>query len=244
MILTLNGIFKNYLTGNMEVPVLKDINLEVEEGDYLAIMGPSGSGKSTLMNIIGCLDKPSSGQYLFDGVDISRQNDSSLSEIRNKGIGFVFQNFNLLPRQTALENVELPLLYAKIGKKKRRAIAMEALEKVGLGDRMDFFPTQLSGGQKQRVAIARAIANKPKILLADEPTGALDSKSGDQVMELFSALNEEGMTIVMITHEKAIADCANRTVVIYDGEIRSIGEFEAILNSRKFGFGGRENGQV
>ena len=242
MILTLNGIYKNYLTGSMEVPVLKDINLSVEEGDYLAIMGPSGSGKSTLMNIIGCLDKPTSGQYLFDGVDISRQNDAALSKIRNSGIGFVFQNFNLLPRQTALENVELPLLYAGIRKKKRREIAMEALEKVGLGDRMDFFPTQLSGGQKQRVAIARAIANKPKILLADEPTGALDSKSGDQVMELFSQLNSEGMTIVMITHEKAVAECANKTIVIYDGEIKTMEEFESILNERRNSRGDDRNG--
>lgn len=241
MILELNGIYKNYLTGDFEVPVLKDINLGVEQGEYLAIMGPSGSGKSTLMNIIGCLDKPTQGQYLFDGVDISKQSDSSLSEIRNKGIGFVFQNFNLLPRQTALENVELPLLYAKVKKRKRREIAKEALRKVGLGDRMDFYPTQLSGGQKQRVAIARAIANSPKILLADEPTGALDSKSGDQVMELFSQLNEEGMTIVMITHEKAIADCANSTVVIYDGELRSMDDFEQILNSRSTRLGGREH---
>lgn len=243
MILELNGIYKNYLTGNFEVPVLKDINLAVKEGDYLAIMGPSGSGKSTLMNIIGCLDKPTTGQYLFDGVDIQKQNDSSLSEIRNKGIGFVFQNFNLLPRQTALENVELPLLYAKVKKKKRRQIAMEALEKVGLGDRMNFLPTQLSGGQKQRVAIARAIANKPKILLADEPTGALDSKSGDQVMELFSQLNDEGMTIVMITHEKAIADCANSIVVIYDGELYTVGEYEQIIHARNFGIGGVNNEQ-
>lgn len=238
MILELNGIYKNYLTGDFEVPVLKDINLSVEQGEYIAIMGPSGSGKSTLMNIIGCLDKPTQGQYLFDGVDISKQNDSSLSEIRNKGIGFVFQNFNLLPRQTALENVELPLLYAKVKKRKRREIAKEALRKVGLEDRMDFLPTQLSGGQKQRVAIARAIANSPKILLADEPTGALDSKSGDQVMELFSQLNREGMTIVMITHEKAIADCANSTVVIYDGELRSMDDFEKILNSRSSRLGG------
>ncbi len=244
MILSLNEIYKNYLTGSIEVPALKNINLDVEEGDYLAIMGPSGSGKSTLMNIIGCLDRPTSGLYLFDGIDISVQSDSSLSEIRNKGIGFVFQNFNLLPRQTALENVELPLLYAKVKKKKRREIAKEALRKVGLEDRMDFLPTQLSGGQKQRVAIARAIANRPKILLADEPTGALDSKSGDQVMELFRTLNQEGMTIVMITHEKAIADCADRTVVIYDGELRSIDEFERILNSRKYGFGGNENEEV
>lgn len=242
MILTLNGIYKNYLTGSMEVPVLKDINLSVEEGDYLAIMGPSGSGKSTLMNIIGCLDKPTSGQYLFDGVDISRQNDAALSKIRNSGIGFVFQNFNLLPRQTALENVELPLLYANVRKKKRREIAAQALEKVGLADRMNFLPTQLSGGQKQRVAIARAIANKPKILLADEPTGALDSKSGDQVMELFSQLNSEGMTIVMITHEKAIAECANKTIVIYDGELKTMEEFESILNERRSSRGDDRNG--
>ncbi len=242
MILTLNGIYKNYLTGSMEVPVLKDINLSVEEGDYLAIMGPSGSGKSTLMNIIGCLDKPTSGQYLFDGVDISRQNDAALSKIRNSGIGFVFQNFNLLPRQTALENVELPLLYANVRKKKRKEIAAQALEKVGLADRMNFLPTQLSGGQKQRVAIARAIANKPKILLADEPTGALDSKSGDQVMELFSQLNSEGMTIVMITHEKAIAECANKTIVIYDGELKTMEEFESILNERRSSRGDDRNG--
>ena len=242
MILTLNGIYKNYLTGSMEVPVLKDINLSVEEGDYLAIMGPSGSGKSTLMNIIGCLDKPTSGQYLFDGVDISRQNDAALSKIRNSGIGFVFQNFNLLPRQTALENVELPLLYANVRKKKRREIAAQALEKVGLADRMNFLPTQLSGGQKQRVAIARAIANKPKILLADEPTGALDSKSGDQVMELFSQLNSEGMTIVMITHEKAVAECANKSIVIYDGEIKTMEEFESILNERRNSRGDDRNG--
>ena len=242
MILELNGIYKNYFTDNFEVPVLKDINISVEEGDYIAIMGPSGSGKSTLMNIIGCLDKPTSGRYLFDGIDIAMQKDNHLSEIRNKGIGFVFQNFNLLPRQTALENVELPLLYAKVKKKKRKQIAMEALEKVGLGDRMDFLPTQLSGGQKQSVAIARAIANNPKILLADEPTGALDSKSGDQVMELFSQLNKEGMTIVMITHEKAIAECANKTIAIYDGEIISIEEFENIVNSRKNSFGGDVNG--
>ncbi len=241
MILSLKGIYKNYLTGSVEVPALKNINLEVEEGDYLAIMGPSGSGKSTLMNIIGCLDKPTSGEYLFDGINIGEQKDTSLSEIRNKGIGFVFQNFNLLPRESALENVELPLLYAKVKKKQRREIAMNALEKVGLGARMDFLPTQLSGGQKQRVAIARAIANRPKILLADEPTGALDSKSGDQVMELFSELNREGMTIVMITHEKAIADCAQKTVVIYDGELKTMEEFEQIQNARRHGFGGEHN---
>ncbi|MDE7390074.1 MAG: ABC transporter ATP-binding protein, partial [Lachnospiraceae bacterium] len=156
MILELNGIYKSYNTDSFEVPVLKNINLSVEQGDYLAIMGPSGSGKSTLMNIIGCLDKPSQGQYLFDGVDISAQNDSALSEIRNKGIGFVFQNFNLLPRQSALENVELPMLYANVKRKQRREIAKQALERVGLSERINFLPTQLSGGQKQRVAIARA----------------------------------------------------------------------------------------
>lgn len=241
MILELQGIYKNYLTDSFEVPVLKNINLSVEEGEYLAIMGPSGSGKSTLMNIIGCLDKPTQGTYLFDGIDISSQKDASLSEIRNRGIGFVFQNFNLLPRQTALENVELPLLYANVKKKKRREIAKQALERVGLGDRINFLPTQLSGGQKQRVAIARAIANNPKILLADEPTGALDSKSGDQVMELFSQLNSEGVTIVMITHEKAIADCANSTVVIYDGELYSVEEFDKIIASRGGHNGGGEH---
>ena len=240
-ILELKNIYKNYKIGEMDVPVLKDINLTVKEGDYLSIMGPSGSGKSTLMNIIGCLDKPTSGTYLFDGVDISAQNDSSLSGIRNKGIGFVFQNFNLMPRETALANVELPLLYAGVKKKKRREIAAAALEKVGLAERMDFMPTQLSGGQKQRVAIARAIANSPKIILADEPTGALDSRSGDQVMELFTTLNKEGVTIVMITHEKAVADCADQIVVIYDGILMSLGEYNNIT-SRKSSHGGSANG--
>ncbi len=244
MMLELNGVYKNYMTDNFEVPVLKDINIEVEEGEYIAIMGPSGSGKSTLMNIIGCLDRPTSGRYLFDGIDISVQRDNTLSEIRNRGIGFVFQNFNLLPRQTALENVELPLIYANLRKRKRRQIAKEALEKVGLGDRMDFFPTQLSGGQKQRVAIARAIANRPKILLADEPTGALDSASGRQVMELFSKLNEEGMTIVMITHERAIAECAKKIIAIYDGEIITIEKLDELTSYGKHISGGGENEQV
>ncbi len=235
MILDLKGIYKNYNIGDMEVPVLKNIDLQVKEGDYLSVMGPSGSGKSTLMNIIGLLDKPTSGQYLFDGIDISVQNDHSLSAIRNKGIGFVFQNFNLMPRETALSNVELPLLYAGVKKKKRREIAEAALERVGLADRMKFMPTQLSGGQKQRVAIARAIVNSPKILLADEPTGALDSRSGEQVMELFSSLNQEGSTIVMITHEKSVADCADKIVVIYDGELMTLGEFEQQTSRRQHG---------
>ena len=235
MILDLKGIYKNYEIGDMEVPVLKNINLEVKEGDYLSIMGPSGSGKSTLMNIIGLLDKTTEGTYLFDGVDVSTCNDGALSDIRNKGIGFVFQNFNLMPRETALANVELPLLYAGVRKKKRREIAMNALEKVGLADRMKFMPTQLSGGQKQRVAIARAIVNQPKIILADEPTGALDSHSGEQVMELFSQLNKEGATIVMITHEKSIAECANKIVVIYDGVLMTPGEYEEIAKRRTYG---------
>lgn len=241
MILELKGIYKNYFTDDFEVPVLKDINLSVEQGDYLAIMGPSGSGKSTLMNIIGCLDKQTHGSYLFDGIDISQQNDTSLSKIRNKGIGFVFQSFNLLPKQTALENVELPLLYAKVKKKKRREIAQAALKKVGLEERMNFLPTQLSGGQKQRVAIARAIANHPKILLADEPTGALDSKSGEQVMELFSQLNKEGMTIVMITHEQGIADCANSIAYIRDGELFYSDESSSAYIPKQSCTGGTEN---
>lgn len=241
MILELRGIYKKYFTDDFEVPVLKDINLSVEEGDYLAIMGPSGSGKSTLMNIIGCLDKQTEGTYLFDGIDISSQSDAQLSHIRNKGIGFVFQSFNLLPKQSALENVELPLLYANVNKKKRREIAMAALKKVGLEDRMYFLPTQLSGGQKQRVAIARAIANNPKILLADEPTGALDSKSGDQVMELFSQLNKEGMTIVMITHERNIAECADSIAYIRDGELFSSDKRDSVNSAKKDYAGGTEN---
>lgn len=219
MVFELKNIYKDYLQGKEAVPVLKDISLNVSEGEYVAIMGPSGSGKSTLMNIIGCLDKQTKGSFIFDGSDIMQANDKKLSEIRNKKIGFVFQNFNLLPRQSALENVELPLLYAGVGKKERRQRAKAALEKVGLAERMFFKPTQLSGGQKQRVAIARAIVNNPKLLLADEPTGALDTKSGDQVMELFKELNDDGVTIVMITHEPDIARCAKRIMYIRDGEL-------------------------
>lgn len=203
----------------MDVPVLKDINLDVEEGEYVAIMGPSGSGKSTLMNIIGCLDKPTSGTYLLDGEDIGGYNDKQLSFVRNKSIGFVFQTFNLMPRQSALDNVALPLQYAHVPKKQRKEMSARALEMVGLEDRKTFKPTQLSGGQKQRVAIARAMVNKPKILLADEPTGALDSKSGIQIMELFKKLHEDGVTIIMITHSDEIAAYADRVVKIIDGEL-------------------------
>ncbi len=220
MLLQLKNIYKDYPQGKNVVQVLKDISLQVDHGEYIAIMGPSGSGKTTLMNIIGCLDVPTSGTYLLDGVDISGEKDARMADIRNRQIGFVFQQFNLLPKMTALDNVALPLLYAGVGKKERRERAAEALKKVGLEERMKFYPNQLSGGQCQRVAIARAIAGKPKLLLADEPTGALDSKSGIQVMELFQALNEEGITIVMITHEQSIADCAKKIYYILDGELR------------------------
>ncbi len=219
MILQLDNIYKDYITGKMVVPVLKDVTLHVEEGEYVAIMGPSGSGKSTLMNIIGCLDEPTKGTFLLNGKNILGLSDNEIAEERLHNIGFVFQPFQLLPRQTALDNVALPLVYAGISKRERKRRAAQALEKVGLGDRMDFLPTQLSGGQKQRVAIARAMVNNPKILLADEPTGALDSKSSIQVMELFHKLNEEGVTVVMITHDSGVAQHAKRIVYIFDGEL-------------------------
>ena len=217
MILELDHIFKDYLQGKMTVPVLKDVTLHVEKGEYVAIMGPSGSGKTTLMNIIGCLDVPTSGSYKLGGNDLLHHKDKEMSRIRNRSIGFVFQSFNLLPRQSALDNVALPLLYAGVSRKERKDRAALALKKVGLEDRMSFKPPQLSGGQKQRVAIARAIVGEPDILLADEPTGALDSVSGLQVMELFKQLNEEGMTVIMITHDPDIAAHAGRTVLIRDG---------------------------
>lgn len=217
MILELRNIYKTYLQGKLEVPVLKNISLSVEEGEYVAIMGPSGSGKTTLMNIIGCLDNPTSGEYLLEDTDISKFGDNKMSEVRLHSIGFVFQSFYLLSRQSALDNVALPLLYAGVNRKERTAIATRALERVGLADRTEFKPTQLSGGQCQRVAIARAIVNNPKILLADEPTGALDTKSGQQIMEIFQKLNDEGVTIVMITHEPEIAQHAQRILYIRDG---------------------------
>lgn len=228
MILNLQNIFKDYQQDKLVVPVLKDVSLQVEEGEYVAIMGPSGSGKTTLMNIIGCLDRPTSGIYELAGEDVLKYKDKDMSDLRLKRIGFVFQSFQLLPRQSALENVALPLSYAGIKKKERRERAIAALERVGLGERVNFRPTQLSGGQKQRVAIARAMVNNPKILLADEPTGALDSKSGQQIMELFERLNEEGVTIVMITHDKDIALNAKRIVHIIDGMITEEGSEEAV----------------
>lgn len=219
MLLNIQNIYKDYGKEPMIVPVLKDVSLEVVQGDYIAIMGPSGSGKTTLMNIIGCLDRASLGTYLFEDEDISEMNDDALSDLRLNKIGFVFQNFNLLSSETAQENVALPLIYAGIDKEKRNQRAIDVLNKVGLQDRISFKPSQLSGGQKQRVAIARAIINNPKILLADEPTGALDQASGKQVMELFKSLNDEGVTIIMITHDANVASHAKKIFHIIDGEI-------------------------
>ena len=220
-ILKLTDICKDYQQGHEPVRVLKNINLTVEKGDYLAIMGPSGSGKTTLMNIIGCLDVPTAGAYELDGQNLKDLNDDALAEIRNKHIGFVFQSFYLMPKLDARDNVALPLLYADVPLKERRQRAEEALKAVGLGERMDFLPNQLSGGQCQRVAIARAMVTKPDLLLADEPTGALDTKSGNQIMEIFRQLSDEGMTIIMITHEPAIAACADKTYHILDGELQT-----------------------
>ena len=220
-ILKLTDICKDYQQGREPVRVLKNINLTVERGEYLAIMGPSGSGKTTLMNLIGCLDVPTSGSYELDGKNLKDLSDDALAEIRNRHIGFVFQHFHLMPKLDARDNVALPLLYGDVPLMERRQRAEEALKAVGLEERMDFLPNQLSGGQCQRVAIARAMVGKPDILLADEPTGALDTKSGHQIMEIFRKLSDEGMTIIMITHENAIAACADKTYHILDGELRT-----------------------
>lgn len=223
MLLEMRSICKDYPQGKDVVHILKNISLEIDDGEYLAIMGPSGSGKTTLMNIIGCLDTPTSGTYVLAGEDVSSASDDRLADIRNRMIGFVFQSFYLLPKLTALDNVALPLLYANVPRRERRERAAEALASVGLEDRMDFYPNQLSGGQCQRVAIARAIVTKPTLLLADEPTGALDTKAGNQVMEIFRKLSDEGMTILMITHEPAIAECADKIYHILDGELKTEG---------------------
>ena len=220
-LLELTDICKDYQQGKEPVRVLKNINMTVEKGDYLAIMGPSGSGKTTLMNIIGCLDVPTSGSYTLEGRALKDLSDDELAEVRNKHIGFVFQRFYLLPKMDALDNVALPLLYADVPLKERRERAEEALKAVGLGERIHFLPNQLSGGQCQRVAIARAIVGKPQLLLADEPTGALDTKAGNQIMEIFRRLSDEGMTIIMITHEPSIAACADKTYRILDGELHT-----------------------
>ena len=218
-ILRMKDICKDYDMGNEVLHVLKNVSLTVRRGEFLAILGPSGSGKSTLMNIIGCLDVPTSGDYWLDGRHIADEDETSLARIRSREIGFVFQSFNLLQRQNAFENVELPLIYANVPEKERRDRVDEVLARVGLSDKRENMPNQLSGGQQQRVAIARAIANRPAILLADEPTGALDQHTGAQVMELFHELNEEGNTIIMITHDPKIASHAKRIVRILDGEI-------------------------
>ena len=221
MILKMTDICKDYQQGKDPVRVLKNVNLQVEKGEYIAIMGPSGSGKTTLMNQIGCPDLPTSGEYRLDGRDLKDLSDDALAEIRNKYIGFVFQSFYLLPKMDALDNVALPLLYAGVPQKERRARAAEALKAVGLEERMHFLPNQLSGGQCQRVAIARAMVGKPALLLADEPTGALDTKAGNQIMDIFRQLSSDGMTIIMITHEPGIAACADKTYNILDGELRT-----------------------
>lgn len=224
-ILNMKNISKIYKMGSEKVIALNDINLTINKGAFLSVLGPSGSGKSTLMNIIGCLDTPTKGEYILSGQKVAGLDEKELARIRNKEIGFIFQSFQLLPRLTAIQNVELPLIYAGIKSSKRHEIAMEILAKVGLEDKINNLPTQLSGGQQQRVAIARAISTEPSILLADEPTGALDQETGIKILELFKALNEEGRTIIVITHDKNIAAYGNRILNIVDGKITESGEF-------------------
>ena len=219
MIITVDNVNKTYKNGSLELQVLKNISFKVDKGEFLAIMGSSGSGKSTMMNILGCLDNQYEGKYILDGIDISKSTENELSEIRNKKIGFIFQSFNLLPRLTALENVELPLVYSSIPKEERHKRANELLEMVGLKERIHHRPNELSGGQRQRVAIARALANNPSIILADEPTGNLDSKSEEEIIEILQKLNKMGKTIVIVTHEPNIGEIAQRKIVFKDGEI-------------------------
>lgn len=239
MLIEINQLRKNYEIGDLLVPALNGIDLQIDQNEYVAIMGPSGSGKSTLMNILGCLDTPSSGTYKFRGRNVSDLNDDELSRMRNREIGFIFQNFNLLPKMTSLQNVELPLMYAGVPRAERRERAIEALEKVSLADRMDHKPSELSGGQRQRVAVARALVTKPGILLADEPTGALDSKTGVEIMSLFDELHKEGNTLIVITHEREVAEYSRRIIFIKDGVIssdehneRKADAREAILRTR------------
>jgi putative ABC transport system ATP-binding protein len=219
-VIAVEDVHKYYDLGETKVHALRGVDLKIEPGEFVAIMGSSGSGKSTFMNMLGCLDKPTSGRYFLEGTDVSRLDKKVLAAIRNKKLGFVFQGFNLLSRTTALENVELPTLYAKMDKQERLERAKEMLRLVGLGERLDHFPSQLSGGQQQRVAIARALANRPSILLADEPTGNLDSRTSVEIMQIFQALNDQGLTIVLVTHEPDIAQFAKRIVVFRDGKIR------------------------
>lgn len=220
-IIQLKKIIRNFPLGNQIVKVLKGIDLGIDRNEYVALMGPSGSGKSTLMNLLGCLDTPTSGEYWLNGQDVSKLTDNELAEIRNKEIGFVFQTFNLLPRSTALENVSLPLVYAGYGSKERKERAEEVLEQVGLADRMDHRPNQLSGGQRQRVAVARALVNRPSIILADEPTGNLDSKTSLEIMALFGEIQANGNTVILVTHEEDIANYAKRIIRLMDGEVET-----------------------
>ena len=233
MIIDCRKICRSFPIGDSSVQILKNVDLQVEEGEYVAIMGPSGSGKSTLINMLGCLDTPTSGELFLDGVNVGKCTDDELSDLRLYKLGFVFQNYQLLARQTALENVELPLTYAKVPRDERRERAFEALKKVGLEDRVNHEPSRLSGGQKQRVAIARAIVNNPKLILADEPTGALDSTSGRQIMELFHSLNDEGMSILMITHDIDIAAHAKRIAIIRDGVLNLDAENDPMIIAKR-----------
>ncbi len=221
-VISLDKIVKNYYIGSIVVEALRSVDVEIKTNEYVAIMGPSGSGKSTLMNLVGALDTPTSGEYILNGTDVSKMDDDRLAEIRNQEIGFIFQTFNLLPRYTALENVTLPLIYAGIGKSDRVAKATKTLEEVGLGDRMDHRPNELSGGQRQRVAVARALVNDPSIILADEPTGNLDSKTSADIMKLFGQIHDRGNTIILVTHEEDIARYAHRIIRLLDGEIDRI----------------------
>lgn len=227
-VIKLKQITRDFPLGSQVVKVLKGIDLQVDKNEYVALMGPSGSGKSTLMNLLGCLDTPTSGEYWLNGKDVSQMSDNQLADIRNKEIGFVFQTFNLLPRSTALENVALPLVYAGWGSKERKERAQEVLNQVGLGDRMDHRPNQLSGGQRQRVAVARALVNNPSIILADEPTGNLDSKTSVEIMKLFSDIQEAGNTVILVTHEEDIAMHAKRVIRLRDGIIESDTRVESV----------------
>jgi putative ABC transport system ATP-binding protein len=221
-IISLDKIVKNYFIGSIVVEALRSVDIEIKTNEYVAIMGPSGSGKSTLMNLVGCLDTPTSGNYVLNGTDVSKMDDNRLAEIRNQEIGFIFQTFNLLPRYTALENVTLPLIYAGMGKSERVEKAKHTMDDVGLADRMEHKPNELSGGQRQRVAVARALVNDPSIILADEPTGNLDSKTSVDIMKLFGQIHSRGNTIILVTHEESIARYAHRIIRLLDGEIDKI----------------------
>lgn len=235
--ITINGLWKIYDTGKIQVEALRDVDLQIEKGDFVSIVGASGSGKSTLMNILGCLDRPTKGSYSLDGTNVENLNDDELAFVRNKKIGFVFQSFNLIPRVSSLHNVELPMIYGKADRKTRLESAQDALKRVGLEDRMDHNPNELSGGQKQRVAIARALVQKPSIILADEPTGNLDSHSTQEIMDIFKSLNNEGATVILVTHEHEIAEQTKRVITFRDGKI--ISDYRNAQIDEKNRLGGR-----